>query len=114
MVFHVADLQRVTNSWVSHHPLTGAESEIKASFKACEDTANSLRDELENLQAKAANLSPIQASGVLQNPSKDDNNDDSTISSAYQLKYVSSLTIDRARVLILRQSCRDSEILYQD
>jgi uncharacterized protein YlxW (UPF0749 family) len=88
MVFHVADIQRVTNSWASHHPLTSAESAMKESFKACEDTANSLRDELENLQAQASNLSPAQDTCVLQNSLKDDNNDDSNIPSAYELGYV--------------------------
>ncbi|CAD0091882.1 unnamed protein product [Aureobasidium vineae] len=54
MVFHAADLQRVTNSWSTHHPLTGAEFEMKMSFKACENTANSLRSTLESLEVKAA------------------------------------------------------------
>jgi hypothetical protein len=114
MVFHVADLQRVTNSWASHHPLTGAESEMKESFKACEDTANSLRVELEHLQAKATNVSPAHDSSVLHNSLKDGNNDDSNIFSPYEIKYVCSFTINRARALTFWQSCRDSEILYQD
>lgn len=57
MVFQTADLQRITSSWASHHPLTGAEFEMGKSFKACESTANSLRHTLESLEVKAAKAS---------------------------------------------------------
>ncbi|KAK6002689.1 hypothetical protein QM012_001439 [Aureobasidium pullulans] len=53
MVSHTADLQRVTNSWAKHHPLTGAEFEMRKSFQACEKTANSLRSALESLEVRA-------------------------------------------------------------
>ncbi|KAG9635296.1 hypothetical protein KCU64_g15072, partial [Aureobasidium melanogenum] len=57
MVFQTADLQRITSSWASHHPLTGTEFEMGKSFKACESTANSLRHTLESLEVKAAKAS---------------------------------------------------------
>jgi hypothetical protein len=93
MMFHVADLQRVANSWAALHPLTGTESEMKASFKACEDTANSLRNTLESLEFNAASLASIQdleiASSNLHNSLEGDK--DGVVCPAYRIKFVAFL-----------------------
>jgi hypothetical protein len=116
MMFHVADLQRVTNSWVSHHPLTGAEAEMKASFKACEDTANSLRDTLEALEANAASLVSIPeaefTAGNLHDSTKNNSNNDNDCS-AYSIKFVASLTMIRVRVLTAWKGRKDLGVPHQ-
>lgn len=62
MVFHIADIQTATNSWASHRPLTDVETDMKASFKACEDTANSLRNTLESLEVIPNRSTPARDS----------------------------------------------------
>jgi hypothetical protein len=92
MMFHVADRQRVTNSWALHHPLIGAEAGMKASFKACEDTANSLRDTLESLEVYAASLAPAHEFGAavreLHDSTKENDMDDGKKASANEAKCV--------------------------
>jgi DNA mismatch repair ATPase MutS len=106
MMSQVADLQRFANSWALHDPLTGTEFEMKASFKACEETANSLRDTIESLEVNAASPASAQdleaAISNSHDPSKDNNVDNEKISSEYEAKCVCLPTIDRARILTVR------------
>jgi hypothetical protein len=105
MMFSVADLQRVTNSWALHQPLTGAEAEMKALFKACEDIANSLCDTLESLELNAVNLASAQDSetavGELHDSIKK-NNREYIENFTYQRKCVYPLTIGRDRTLTVQ------------
>jgi hypothetical protein len=116
MVFHVVQLQRVADSWALHYPLTLAEFEMKASFKACEETANSLRDTLEGLEVSAASLASAQdleaAISDLHDFSKNDKND-IDVSRAYTIKYVASPTTNGAGVITLRQRSTNSGVPHQ-
>jgi DNA mismatch repair ATPase MutS len=103
MMFQVADLQRFANSWALHNPSIGTEFEMKASFKACEETANSLRDTIESLEVNAASLASAQdleaAISNSHDPPKDNNVDKDKTSSEYEAKCVYPPTIDRVRIL---------------
>jgi hypothetical protein len=102
MMFHVADLQRVTNSWALHHPLIGAEAEMKAPFKAYEDTTNSLRDTIESLEVNATSLARAYEFGAavrdLHESTKENDMDDGKKASANEARCVYPLwSIDTER-----------------
>jgi hypothetical protein len=74
----------------------------KRPFKACEDTANSLRDTLEGLEINATSLVSIPeaeiTAGNLHDSTKN-NSDDDNDGSAYRIKFVAFLTLIRVRIL---------------
>jgi DNA recombination-dependent growth factor C len=76
---------------------------MKASFKACEDTANSLRDTLESLEINAVSLVSIPEAEItarnLHDSVKNNSDDDDNDGSAYRIKFVASLMLIGFQIL---------------